>query len=138
MDNSPQRKTATSIIFWASSSVDVLLVFSKTLWETKFSTPKHLIHHHPHAMHVCITDLHEDRAGFGQKVTRHGQLVAQSEIRMFAVSPGVAKGFHLLQFTSDVPVVAVIDVAAGRGPMEVGIELDAVGRIEVNALHLAT
>ena len=31
----------------------------------------------------------------------------------------------------------ILNVAAGGGPLEVGVELDAVGRIDVDALHLA-
>src|SRR5258708_4569108 len=33
--------------------------------------------------------------------------------------------------------LAVLHVAAGGGPLEVAVELDAVGRVEVDALHLA-
>jgi hypothetical protein len=33
--------------------------------------------------------------------------------------------------------VAVLHVAARRAPLEVAVEFDAVGRIEIDALHLA-
>ena len=33
--------------------------------------------------------------------------------------------------------LAVLDVAAGGGPLEIAVELDAVGRVEIDALHLA-
>lgn len=33
--------------------------------------------------------------------------------------------------------VAILDVATGGGPLEIAVEFDAVGRIEVDALHLA-
>jgi hypothetical protein len=33
--------------------------------------------------------------------------------------------------------VAVFDIPAGGGPLEIGIELDAVGWIKINALNLA-
>jgi hypothetical protein len=73
-----------------------------------------------------------------QQVARHGQPVAQvGEVGVDAVAPGVAEGFDLLRLARDVVGVAVLHVAAGGGPLEVGVELDAVGRVEVDALHLA-
>ena len=56
---------------------------------------------------------------------------------MDAVAPGVAEGFDLLRFAGDVADVAVLHVAAGGGPLEVAVEFDAVGRVEVDALDLA-
>ncbi len=52
-------------------------------------------------------------------------------------SPGVAEGFDLLRLAGDVVGVAVLHVAAGGGPLEVAVELDAVRRVDVDALHLA-
>ena len=57
---------------------------------------------------------------------------------MDAVAPGVAEGLDLLGLAGDVVGLAVLDVAAGGGPLEVTVELDAVGRVDVDALHLAT
>ncbi len=34
--------------------------------------------------------------------------------------------------------LAVLDITAGGGPLEVGVELDAVGWIDVDALDLAS
>ena len=56
---------------------------------------------------------------------------------MNAVAPGVAEGLDLFRLAGDVVGVAVLDVAAGGGPLEVAVEFDAVGRIEIDALHLA-
>ena len=56
---------------------------------------------------------------------------------MDAVAPGVAEGLDLLRLAGDVLAVAVAHVAAGGGPLEVGVEPDAVGRVDVDALHLA-
>ena len=56
---------------------------------------------------------------------------------MDSVAPGVAEGLHLLGFAGDVFGFSVAHVAARVGPLEVGVELDAVGRVEVDALHLA-
>ena len=56
---------------------------------------------------------------------------------MDAVAPGVAEGLHLLGLAGDVLGVAVLHVAAGGAPLEVAVEFDAVGRIEIDALHAA-
>ena len=57
---------------------------------------------------------------------------------MNPIAPGVAKRLHLLRLARDVVDLAVLHIAAGRAPLEVAVELDAVGRVEVDALHLAT
>ncbi len=56
---------------------------------------------------------------------------------MDAVAPGVAEGFDLLGLAGNVVGLAVLHIAAGGGPLEVAVELDAVGRVEVDALDLA-
>ncbi len=56
---------------------------------------------------------------------------------MNAIAPGVSECLDLLWFAGDVGYVPVLDIPARRGPLEVGIELDPVGRIEVDALYLA-
>ena len=48
---------------------------------------------------------------------------------MDAVAPGVAEGFDLLGLAGDVVGLAVLHVAAGGGPLEVAVELNAVGRV---------
>ena len=89
-------------------------------------------------MHVLIPDLYEDAAAFRQQVPRHGQPIPQvRQVRVNAVAPRVPERLHLLRLAGDVGGVAVLHVAAGGGPLEVGVELDAVGRIEVDALDLA-
>ena len=47
------------------------------------------------------------------------------------------KGFDLLRLTGDVFCLAVLHVPTGGGPLEVAVELDTVGRVEVDALYLA-
>jgi hypothetical protein len=87
---------------------------------------------------VLIADLYEDRAGFGQQVAGDGEAVAQvGEVGVDAVAPGVAEGFDLLRLAGDVFGSAVLHVAAGGGPLEVAVEFDAVGRVDVDHLHLA-
>ena len=56
---------------------------------------------------------------------------------MNAIAPCVAECFYLLRLASDVIDVAVLHIAARRGPLKIGVELDAIGRIDVDALHLA-
>ena len=56
---------------------------------------------------------------------------------MDAVAPGVAERLHLLRLARDVLRPAVAHVAARRRPLEVRVESDAVGRVDVDALHLA-
>ena len=99
---------------------------------------KHLIHQRSHTMNVLITDLHEDGAGLGEQIACDGKAITQvGEVAVDAVAPGVPKRLHLLRLSGDVGGPAVLDVAAGGGPLEVAVELDAVGRVEVDALNLA-
>ena len=90
-------------------------------------------------MHILIADLHEDGAGLRQQITGHCQPIPQvGEVAVNAVAPGVAEGFDLLRLAGDVTGVTVLHVAAGGAPLKVAVELDAVGRVEVDALHLAS
>ena len=90
-------------------------------------------------MHVFISDLHEDRTAFREQVPRHDQAIPQvRQVGVNAVAPSVTEGLDLFRFAGDVGGVAVFDVPAGGGPLEVGVELDAVGRVDVDTLHLAT
>ena len=114
-----------------SSSDDVI-------WAMKFVITEHLVHQRPDAMHIFVADLDEDGAGVGEQIAGDGEAVAKvGEVGVDAVAPGVAEGFDLFGLAGDVVGVAVLDVAAGGGPLEVGVELDAVGRVEVDALDLA-
>ena len=98
--------------------------------------PEHLIHHRPDAVDIFIADLHEDGAGIGEEIAGDGEPIPQvGEVAVDAVAPGVAEGFDLLGLAGDVVGLAVLHVAAGGGPLEVAVELDAVGRVEVDALH---
>ena len=56
---------------------------------------------------------------------------------MNAIAPGVAKGLDLLWFAGDMFGLAIFNVAAGGGPLKVGVKANAVRGIEVNTLHLA-
>ena len=56
---------------------------------------------------------------------------------MNSVPPRIPKGFHLLRLAGNVLGFAVFYVPAGGGPLEVGVELDAVGWVDVDTLHLA-
>lgn len=105
---------------------------------TEILLPEHLIHQCADAVHVLVPDLHEDAAAVGEKIVRHGQTVAQvGEIGVDAVAPRVAEGAHLLWLARDVVLRAVLHVAARGAPLEVRVEPDAIGRVEIDALHLA-
>jgi hypothetical protein len=89
-------------------------------------------------VHVLVTDLHENGPAVGEQVAGDGKPVAQiGEIRVDAVAPGVAEGFDLFGLAGDVVLVAVRDVAARCRPLEIRVEADAVGGVDIDALHLA-
>ena len=99
---------------------------------------EHFIHQRPHSMDILISDLYEDAPTLRQQLPRYGQPIAQvRQVRVDPVPPRVAERLHLLGLAADVLGLAVLHVAAGRGPLEVRVELDAVGRVHVDALHLA-
>ena len=89
-------------------------------------------------MDIFIANLHEDGAGIGEEIAGDGEPVPQvGEVAVDAVAPGVAEGFDLLGLAGDVVGLAVRHIAAGGGPLEVRIEFDAVGRVDVDALYFA-
>src|SRR2546429_347806 len=55
---------------------------------------------------------------------------------MNPIPPGITKRLHLLRLARDVLDVPVLHITTGRAPLEIGVELDAVRRVEVDALHL--
>ena len=86
-------------------------------------------------MHIFVPDLYEDRTAFREQIPGYGEAVPQvRQVGVDSVAPGVAEGLDMYRFTGDVGGIAVFDVPTGGGPLEVGVELDAVGRIEVDAL----
>ena len=88
-------------------------------------------------MDIFISNLHENRARLVQQVPRNRQPVPDvGEVAVNPVPPGVTEGFDLLGLPGDVLGAAVLDVAAGGGPLEIAIELDAVGWVEIDALYL--
>jgi hypothetical protein len=81
-------------------------------------------------------DDRKDGSGIGEEIAGDGEPIPQvGEVAVDAVAPSVAEGFDLLGLARDVVGFAVLYVAAGGGPLEVAVELDAVGRVEVDALH---
>ncbi|EME67985.1 hypothetical protein H261_20749 [Paramagnetospirillum caucaseum] len=103
----------------------------------KVFIPKNLIHQRSDTVDILVADLHEDGATISQQITGNSQAISQiGQIGVDAVPPCVAEGSDLLRFAGDVVLVAVLHIAAGGGPLEIGIELDAVGWVEIDALHL--
>ena len=89
-------------------------------------------------MHVLVADLHEARARFGEQLLGHQQPVAQvAQIGVDAQLPGVAEGLDDLRLAAEAGVVAVLDVAVADADLPVGVVLDAIGRVDVDHLHLA-
>src|SRR3989442_6139856 len=104
---------------------------------TEVIFPKHLIHHRPDAVDIFVADLHKDGTRLGEEIAGDGKAVAEvGKVAVYAVAPSVAEGFDLFRLAGDV-VGLVFHVSAGGGPLEVAVELDAVGRVEVDALDLA-
>lgn len=50
---------------------------------------------------------------------------------------GIPEGLDLFRFTGDVVGLAVLHIPAGGGPLKIGVEFDAIGRVKIDALHLA-
>jgi hypothetical protein len=51
------------------------------------------------------------------------------------IAPSIPEGSYLLGLAGDVVGIAVLHVTGTGGPLEVAVELDALGRIEIDALH---
>ena len=98
---------------------------------------EYFIHHAPHAVQIFIADLHKDAACIREEFVGHGEPVAQvGEVGVDAEGPGVAVGFDHLRLAGQV-LLAVLHVALAELGLEVRGEFDAVGRVEVDHLHLA-
>jgi len=90
-------------------------------------------------MHVLITDLHKDAAGFGKQFAGQQQAVAQvGEVGMDAHFPGIAEGADLLWLGGQVFVLAVLNVALVYKGLKVGAVPDAIRGVDVNHLDLTS
>ena len=86
---------------------------------------------------VLIRNLHEDRARLGEQITRQQQTVAQiGEVRVQPQLPGIPVSLDHLRLAGQGLVVVVADVALADERLKIGAELHAVGRIDVDHLHL--
>ena len=98
---------------------------------------EHLVHHAAHPMQVLVADLHEDAAGIRQQFPRHRQPVAQiGQVAVDAAHPSIPIGFDHLRLARQI-LLPILHVALAKIGLEVGAKADAVGRIEVDHLHLA-
>ena len=56
---------------------------------------------------------------------------------MDAIAPSVAKRLDLLRFAGNVLRIAVFHIPTRGAPLKIAVEFDAIGRVKINALHLA-
>ena len=104
----------------------------------RVSRTEEFIHERPNTMDILIANLHKDGTTFRQQIARHRQSIAQiRQIRVNPVPPSVPERLHLLGLATDVLRLPVLHIPACRRPLEVRVELDAVRRVEIDALHLA-
>ncbi len=52
---------------------------------------------------------------------------------MNPITPGIPNGVDLFLLAADVGSIAIFDVAAGCGPLDLELKLKSVGRIEKDA-----
>ncbi len=100
--------------------------------------PKHLVQQRADEMHVLVADLDEDAAALSEQVAGGGEAVAQvAQVAVDAQLPGVAERLDLLRLPGQILGLGVLHVALAGAHLPVAAELDAVGRVEVDALHMA-
>ena len=88
-------------------------------------------------MDVFLADLHEAASALVQQLAREQQAVAQvGQVGVDAELPGVPEGADRLRLAGQVLVPAVGHVLPVDEGLEVGAVADAVGRIDVDHLHL--
>src|SRR5205823_1623810 len=98
---------------------------------------EHFIDYCTNAVDVFVAYLNEERTGVSEEIAGNDEPVAQvREITVDSVAPSVTKRFDLLWLASDVISLAVLHVAAGRGPLKVTVKLNAVRGVDVDALYL--
>ena len=103
----------------------------------KVLAPEHLIHQITHQMHVLIRNLHKARATFCQQFTGHHQAVAEiREVTIDAQLPSITVSLDGLRLARDAAIV-FFHVGAVDAHLPVAAILDAVGRVDVDALHLS-
>ena len=89
-------------------------------------------------MYVRVSNLYEDAAGLGHQVPCYRQPVSKvGQVGVSPIAPSIPKRPHLLGLARDLGAVAILDCTTCRRPLEVRLELDAVRRVEVDALYLA-
>ena len=87
-------------------------------------------------MDVVVAYLDEQRAGFGQELSeQHQAFVDLVEVAVDAVAVGVAEGAQRVGVAHGHAAGVVLRFQTVGGGHEVGLEADAVGRVEVDHLH---
>jgi len=103
----------------------------------KILSAEHLVQQAAHQVQVLVIDLDEDRAAFVKEFPRQKQAVAKvGKVGVDAELLGVPVGLDLLLLVGEV-FVFVLDVPPVDAGLEVAGVLDAVGRVDVDHLHLA-
>ena len=99
---------------------------------------KDLVKEKTHAVDILHRDLDEDGAARREKLAHKNKAVTKvGEVTVDAPLPSVAEGRNHARFGGHVFVLAVLYVALMDGGHKVGAELDAVGRVHVDALYLS-
>ena len=89
-------------------------------------------------MHILITNLHKHAPAVGQQFPRQQQAVAQiGQVGMDAQFPGVPESFDHLRLLGQVLVLFILHIPLVHKGLEVRAVLDAVGRVDVDHLHLS-
>lgn len=90
-------------------------------------------------MYVVLADLDEDRTGLGEQFTAHDESVTQiAEVRIDTKFPSVPIGLYLFRLASRVFRFAVRDIPLARRDLPIRAKRNAVWRVQIDHLHLAT
>jgi len=88
-------------------------------------------------MNVLVADLNEDATGLGKKFATKQKAIAEiGEVRVNPQLPRIPKRLDHFGLLRQVRIAAVLHVALADEGLEVAAVLDAVGRVDVDHLHL--
>jgi len=97
-----------------------------------------LLHDLPDVVQVFVADLHEHASARMEQFASEQQAIAEiRQVRVQSEFPRVPVGLDHLGLTRQVRVVVVLHIAFADERLEIRAELHAVGRVDVDHLHLA-